>query len=87
MAYNKLRNFAKENSMAKLYLDEGMIFEAWIVYIRENPKDAEDIVNDIDQEIYCKRCPLSDGEKNSLQYEAMDLLRQRNFEDENLIAI
>ena len=71
MAYKKLIKFAENNDEAKMYLDEGMIFEAWIVYIRENPKSTDDIVNDIDQEINMKRCPLNDEDKEALQYEAM----------------
>ena len=84
MAYGKLERFAKENEEVEMYLDQGLVFEAWIVYIREAPKEMETIVNDIDQEINTKKCPLSEGEKDSLQCEAMELLM---YADDDAVAV
>lgn len=86
MAYKKLIKFAEKNEEAKMLIKENMIFEAWIVYIRENEKDADDICNDIDEEISLKRCPLSDEEKESLQLEALDYLLMRRDEEEYAIG-
>lgn len=77
MAYGKLKKFCKENSWCRDYVKEGMLFEAWITYIRENDKDPVLIFQDIDQEINTKRCTLNENEKISLQREAMHYLALR----------
>ncbi len=80
MAYGKLEKYATENETVKTYLNEGMYFEAWITYIREAPKDAQQIADDIDQEVNLKKCSLTDDEKESLQCEAMEYLQNRKYE-------
>ena len=49
MAYGKLERFAEENETCGTFFEEGKIFEAWTIYIRESPKCAEEIYNDIEQ--------------------------------------
>lgn len=81
MAYNKIEKFAKTNKTAQEYLNENDYFGAWITYIREADKSAQTIVDDIDQECYIKKSPLTDDEKCALQIEAMDYMRMRQYEE------
>ena len=78
MAYGKLERFAEENETCGTFFDEGKIFEAWTIYIRECPKSAEEICEDIEQEVYKKSCPMTEDEKESLQIESIEYLRWRN---------
>lgn len=79
MAYGKLERFAEENETCGTFFEEGNIFEAWTIYIRESPKCAEEIYNDIEQEVNKKSCPMSDDEKESLQVESIDYLNSRRW--------
>ena len=79
MAYGKLERFAEENETCGTFFEEGEIFEAWTIYIRESPKCAEEIYNDIEQEVNKKSCPMSDDEKESLQVESIDYLNSRRW--------
>ena len=38
MAYGKLERFAEENETCRAFFEEGKIFEAWTIYIRECEK-------------------------------------------------
>ena len=38
MAYGKLKRFAEENETCNGFLEEGQVFEAWTIYIRECEK-------------------------------------------------
>ena len=78
MAYGKLERFAEENENCGTFFEEGKIFEAWTIYIRECPKSAEEICEDIEQEVYKKSCPMTEDEKESLQIESIEYLRWRN---------
>ena len=80
MAYGKLKRFAEENETCSGFLEEGQLFEAWTIYIRECEKSAEEICEDIDQEVTKKSCPMSEDEKESLQVESMEYLRSRRWE-------
>ena len=80
MAYGKLKRFAEENETCNGFLEEGQVFEAWTIYIRECEKSAEEICEDIDQEVTKKSCPMSEDEKESLQVESMEYLRSRRWE-------
>lgn len=79
MAYGKLERFAEENETCGTFFEEGKIFEAWTIYIRESPKCAEEIYNDIEQEVNKKSCLMSDDEKESLQVESIDYLNSRRW--------
>ena len=79
MAYGKLERFAEENETCGTFYEEGKIFEAWTIYIRECEKSAEEIYDDIEQEVYKKSCPMTDDEKESLQVESVDYLRSRRW--------
>ena len=79
MAYGKLKRFAEENETCGTFYEEGKIFEAWTIYIRECEKSAEEICDDIEQEVYKKSCPMSEDEKESLQVESLDYLRSRRW--------
>ncbi|MBE6492967.1 MAG: hypothetical protein E7Z82_08540 [Methanobrevibacter sp.] len=80
MAYGKLKRFAEENETCNGFLEEGQVFEAWTIYIRECEKSADEICEDIDQEVTKKSCPMSEDEKESLQVESMEYLRSRRWE-------
>ena len=80
MAYGKLLKFAEKNNWCKQQIEDGQIFEAWTTYIRENDKPADEIVEDIEQEIYLERCPLTNDEKDALAYEAYDYYEIRRYE-------
>ena len=73
MAYGKLERFAEENETCGTFFEEGNIFEAWTIYIRESPKCAEEIYNDIEQEV------KQFNEKESLQVESIDYLNSRRW--------
>ena len=79
MAYGKLKRFAEENETCRTFYEEGKIFEAWTIYIRECEKSAEEIYDDIEQEVNKKSCPMSEDEKESLQVESVDYLRSRRW--------
>ena len=79
MAYGKLKRFAEENKTCGAFYEEGKIFEAWTIYIRECEKSAEEIYDDIEQEVNKKSCPMTDDEKESLQVESVDYLRSRRW--------
>lgn len=79
MAYGKLERFAEENETCKGFFEEGKIFEAWTIYIRECEKSAEEIYEDIEQEINKKSCLMSEDEKESLQVESIDYLCSRRW--------
>jgi len=80
MAYGKLKRFAEENETCNGFLEEGQVFEAWTIYIRECEKSADEICEDIEQEVTKKSCPMSEDEKESLQVESMEYLRSRRWE-------
>lgn len=79
MAYGKLERFAEENETCRTFYEEGKIFEAWTIYIRECEKSAEEIYEDIEQEVNKKSCLMSEDEKESLQVESIDYLRSRRW--------
>ena len=79
MAYGKLERFAEENETCRSFFEEGKIFEAWTIYIRECEKSAEEIYEDIEQEVNKKSCLMSEDEKESLQVESIDYLRSRRW--------
>ena len=79
MAYGKLERFAEENETCRTFYEEGKIFEAWTIYIRECEKSAEEIYEDIEQEVNQKSGLLSEDEKESLQVESIDYLRSRRW--------
>lgn len=79
MAYGKLERFAEENETCRSFFEEGKIFEAWTIYIRECEKSAEEIYDDIEQEVNKKSCLMSEDEKESLQVESLDYLRSRRW--------
>lgn len=79
MAYGKLERFAEENETCRTFFEEGKIFEAWTIYIRECEKSAEEICDDIEQEVNKKSCLMSEDEKESLQIESIDYLRSRRW--------
>lgn len=79
MAYGKLERFAEENETCRTFYEEGKIFEAWTIYIRECEKSAEEIYDDIEQEVNKKSCLMSEDEKESLQVESLDYLRSRRW--------
>ncbi len=80
MAYGKIEKFAKTNNTAKEYLETGNYFEAWITYIREADLPADKICEDVDQEVYTKKCKMTEDEKAALQFEANDYLELRRYE-------
>ena len=79
MAYGKLERFAEENETCRTFYEEGKIFEAWTIYIRECEKSAEEIYEDIEQEVNKKSCLMSEDEKESLQVESIDYLRSSRW--------
>lgn len=80
MAYGKLKRFAEENESCRDFYEDGQIFEAWTIYIRECEKSADEICDDIEQEVNKKSCVMSEDEKESLQVESMEYLRSRRWE-------
>ena len=74
MAYGFLRREAEKNNWVKDYLDDGMIFEAFITVIRESDTSAEKIVDAVEKEIYLKNSRLTDDEAETLQVECNQVL-------------
>lgn len=61
----------EENETVKLYFEEGMIFEAWTIILREtNLKDGQDLYDELQKVTYRKG--MSEDEKMSLDYEFWD---------------
>ena len=69
MAYNFENKMAKTDDDVKLYLDEGMYFEAWITIIRHWEGDYDDLWEKLEQEFMKKTTPLTEDEIESLNYE------------------
>lgn len=61
----------EENETVKSYFEEGMIFEAWTIILREtNLKDGQNLYDELQKVIYRKG--MSEDEKMSLDYEFWD---------------
>lgn len=68
-----MNNFEKkcceENEMVKSFFDEGMVFEAWIIIIREtNLKDGQALFDEVEKVVH-RKCAMTDDEKETLDYE------------------
>jgi len=69
MAYNFENKIAKTDDDVKLYLDEGMHFEAWTMIIRHWTGNFDDLWEKLEQEFMKKSTPLTEDEIESLDYE------------------
>ena len=84
MAYRYLQRQSKENEDVKTYLDEGMIFEAFITLIREAPTtdDIDEIEYQAEKEFEVKsRQLLTEEELESIQVEATDYRKKLMMEE------
>lgn len=72
MAYGFLKRLSKKDSNLKDYLQEGMVFEAFIYLIREGEIPPQKLFNEIEKEAYLKNPRLSEVEYSSLHYEWCD---------------
>lgn len=82
MAYGFLKRLAKENESIKDYLDEGMVFEAFIVVIRESDLPAQKVFDEIEKEGYLKYSRLTGEEYTSLMYEWLEYTRNGEWKEE-----
>lgn len=69
MAYNFENKQAENDPDVKLYLEEGMHFEAWIMIIRHWTGDFDTLWEKLEQEFMKKSTPLTEDEIESLNYE------------------
>ena len=74
MAYGFLKREAEKNQWVKDYLDEDMIFEAFITVIRESDLPPEKIIDAVETEINLKNSRLNDEEAETLQIECIQIL-------------
>lgn len=81
MAYGYLKRVANEHNEIKDYLKEGMVFESFIVLIREAEtiEELENLEIQIENEGTLKRSRLTEEEFVSLGYELMDYIRYLNL--------
>lgn len=62
----------EENSSVKSYFEEGMIFEAWTIILREtNLKDGQDLYDELEK-VVSRKTGMTEDEKISLDYEFWD---------------
>ena len=83
MAYNFENKQAKNDPEVKLYLDEGMFFEAWTTIIRHWTGDFDELYDQLEKEFNKKSTPLTDDETESLYVEFFDY--RAKSEDEEYI--
>ena len=69
MAYNFENKQAENDADVKLYLEENMHFEAWIMIIRHWTGDFDDLWEKLEQEFMKKSTKLSDEDIESLTIE------------------
>ena len=63
---------AEENPTVKSYFDDGMVFEAWTIILREtNLKDGQALYDELEK-VVCRKTIMTDDEKISLDYEFWD---------------
>lgn len=69
MAYGFIQRCAKKDNDVKDYLDEGMLFEAWIMVMRNGVVSADKFYEELDKEAGLKHPHLTDDEMISVDYE------------------
>ena len=84
MAYGFIERISKEDEDVKTYLDEGMLFEAWIMCIRNCDVDADTFLEKWEQEKNLKNPRLTEDEMLSIDCEYYDCTRHND--DENINA-
>lgn len=78
MAYGFIERISENDSEVKAYLDEGMLFEAWIMCIRNADVDADTFWRKWEQEKELKSPNLTEDEIISIEYEYFDYSEANN---------
>lgn len=81
MAYGFLKREAEKGYGVEVYLAENMIFEAFIVVIRESDLPSPKIFNEIVREAYLKYSRLTEDEYTSLMDEFVAYHSGENYRD------
>jgi len=82
MAYGFEQKQAKNDPDVELYLDEGMLFEAWIMIIRHWTGDYDELWEKLEAEMMKKSTKLTVDEMDSLSIEWSDYERANRYEEE-----
>ena len=73
MAYGYEQKIAKNDQDVELYLNEGMIFEAWTMIIRhfegKTSDEWDNLYEQLEKECYKKSTKLTDEDMDTLQAE------------------
>lgn len=69
MAYGFIQRCAKKDNDVKDYLDEGMLFEAWIMVMRNGVVSADKFFEELEKESELKHPNLTNDELISIDCE------------------
>lgn len=81
MAYNFENKIAETDFDVKLYLDEGMHFEAWTMIIRHWAGDFDELWEKLEQEFMKKSTLLTEDDIESLDIEFTYYRREHEAEE------